>query len=133
MRYAAGTTPAFGVTEAERCRVLGQCMDANTLQVLFALTEAIWRLQQQSKASGAHCFVSLESVKQNCQLLDTIRTSHQPFRMQEATCMAAAAKEQATAPSRGSGDVWDDAAVLQYLQTGRLPSACTPALLRRIQ
>jgi site-specific DNA-cytosine methylase len=133
MGYMAGTTAAFGVTEAERCKVLGQCMDANTLQVLFALSEAIWNLTPRSSAATTRFFVSMEPVKQNCQLLSSISHDHQPYAQQQAVCMAAAAEEQAAVPSRGSGDVWEDPVVMQYLQTGELPHACARADFRRIQ
>eukprot|EP00775_Hariotina_reticulata_P003516 gene3516-biopygen5211 len=133
MGYAAGTTAAFGVTEAERCRTLGQCMDANALQVLFALTEAIWQSTTQPCATPHQSFVSFEPVKQNCQLLDALSESHQSLSSLEAVCNAAAAQEQATAPARGAGDVWEDPAVLQFLQTGELPRDSAPAAIRRIQ
>jgi len=74
MGYTAGTTAAHGVTEAQRCSVLGQCMDANALQVLFALAEAIWSLSAQPETSAKQSFISLEPVKQNCQLLDLVST-----------------------------------------------------------
>eukprot|EP00775_Hariotina_reticulata_P002868 gene2868-biopygen4480 len=133
MGYAAGTTAAFGVTEAERCRTLGQCMDANALQVLFALTEAIWQSTAQPCTTSHQGFVSLEPVKQNCQLLDALSVSHQSLSSLEAVCNAAAAQEQATTPVRGAGDVWEDPAVLQFLQTGELPRDSAPAAIRRIQ
>jgi hypothetical protein len=132
MGYKVGSTAAWQVTERERCKALGQSMDANALQVLFTTAAAHWMLTRQPDAVDAHIFVSNETVKLNCQLLDTI-TQHQPFSLQKMTCMTAAAQEQAVATARGAGDVWLDAAVMQYLQQGELPFGASQAELGRIR
>jgi len=47
--YVPGDTAAAGVTEQERRKVLGQCMDANTTRALFGICEA-WRDVQEREA-----------------------------------------------------------------------------------
>lgn len=44
--YTSGDTAAEGVTELQRCQLLGRCMDANCMQALFAIAEA-WHLYMQ--------------------------------------------------------------------------------------
>ena len=39
--YITGATAAPGITERQRCTVLGRCIDANALQVLLALTRPV--------------------------------------------------------------------------------------------
>jgi hypothetical protein len=100
MGYEVGSTAAWQVTERERCKALGQSMDANALQVLFTTAAAhCGMLTRQPDAMDAHIFVSNETVKLNCQLLDTI-TRHQPFSLQKMTCMTAAAQSRASCSHR---------------------------------
>jgi hypothetical protein len=40
--YLPGSTAAQGLTDGQRCSALGQCMDANTLQALMAVSKAVW-------------------------------------------------------------------------------------------
>jgi hypothetical protein len=42
--YLPGSTAAAGLTQAQRCALLGESMDANTLQVLMAIGKA-WSLR----------------------------------------------------------------------------------------
>lgn len=49
--YLPGSTAAEGVSELQRRRVLGQCIDGNTAQALMAISKAWWLRQGQSAMS----------------------------------------------------------------------------------
>jgi hypothetical protein len=55
--YVANDTAAEGVTELERCQVLGKCMDANVMQALFGICEA-WRDLELHAAESKGLFES---------------------------------------------------------------------------
>eukprot|EP00775_Hariotina_reticulata_P015035 gene15035-biopygen706 len=51
MGYLPGTTAAEGVSEEDRCKAIGQGMDANSLQLILATTEAYWTVSMHM----SHC------------------------------------------------------------------------------
>eukprot|EP00775_Hariotina_reticulata_P015101 gene15101-biopygen1273 len=133
MGYLPGTTTAEGVSEEDRCKAIGQGMDANSLQLILATTEAYWLLGRKEATSSAKAvFVALEPIKQHCQMLETI-TTHQPCSMQRAVCMAAASEELVGASGKAAGDVWQDQNVMELLRTGKLAQEVENQELRRAQ
>eukprot|EP00775_Hariotina_reticulata_P000616 gene616-biopygen1270 len=133
MGYLPGSTAAEGVSEEERCRAIGQGMDANSLQLILATTEAYWLVNRRDAArAGKAVFVALEPIKQQCQMLE-ILTVQQPFSTQRAICMAAAGEELAGTGGKASGDVWKDQTVLDLLNTGKTAQPVDATELRRAQ
>eukprot|EP00775_Hariotina_reticulata_P001887 gene1887-biopygen3371 len=133
MGYLPGSTAAEGVSEEERCRAIGQGMDANSLQLILATTEAYWLVNRRDAArAGKAVFVALEPIKQQCQMLE-ILTVQQPFSTQRAICMAAAGEELAGTGGKASGDVWKDQTVLDLLNTGKTAQPVDATELRRAE
>lgn len=136
MGYLPDSTAAEGVTQQQRCVVLGQSMDANALQAILAISHAWWLQQPASVAAtgqtsfcGMACFH--DPIKQNCNLHDQL-TSHMPLSTQFAVGMAAEFQEQTARSSHSSGDVWTDASVIQYLKDGSMPAEADAAEKQRI-
>jgi len=99
--YPTGSTAAPGVSELQRRRVLGECMDSHCMQALYAITSAWWRaLHPQHPA---------------------VSESHISYTTQCETLYAAAAQEQLNCSSASNTDIWLDTAALQLLQQGVFP------------
>jgi hypothetical protein len=108
-------------------------MDANSLQLILATTEAYWLLNRQDAArSSKAVFVALEPIKQQCLMMDAL-TVHQPFSMQRAVCMAAAGEELTGAAGKAAGDVWKDQTVLDLLSRGKPAQHVEASELERAQ
>eukprot|EP00775_Hariotina_reticulata_P006347 gene6347-biopygen8143 len=133
--YLPGSTAAAGVSEQQRCSALGQSMDANALQVLLSVAHVAWIQGVSAPVSFTETdqvFIATDPAMQQQVLLDTV-CLHQPFSMQQAVCLVAETQEKSDSPSKGHGDVWLDAPVLQFLRSGALPLSASQAEKGRIQ
>ncbi len=113
--YLPGSTAAEGVTEQQRRKALGQCIDANALQAIIATSKAWWfRSAQTSPAAAAvSCANSSSTAVQ--------QSEDQPYSISLACALAAETQDKEAAPAAGAADIWQDAAALQVLQSGVLP------------
>jgi site-specific DNA-cytosine methylase len=136
--YLPGSTAAAGVTEAQRRHILGQCIDANVLQVFMATAKALWnRTFLVTDNSSLHCLLTQEGKAPADSKEGSQAKGHSPKRGSEATttnnnthtftttCALAAAADLQEEAQRGSQkevDIWSDQPVMQYLRTGELPA-----------
>lgn len=129
MGYAPDTTAAPGVSEAQRCLILGRCIDMHTLSHVFALAAAVQRARAWRHPPAMRLLTSAAEP----------RTPPQPAASCGiASAMAGLAVESDLAVSsppaeeqpQAEGDarqpdVWQDRAVLAYLQQQSMPLGLT--------
>ena len=145
------STAAEGISEAQRRQVLGQCIDANALQVLMAATRALWyRTFLVADTSALHCLLATsteggacsEAREQTptanphyreCEVENTQRHVCKPLSFACALAAAADLQEKAQRGSRQEGDIWSDQPVMQYLKTGQLPAQLDSKQRVRVQ
>eukprot|EP00775_Hariotina_reticulata_P009673 gene9673-biopygen11573 len=129
--YEPGSTAAAGVSEQQRRSALGQCIDANALQVLMAICQAWWFDDRSFDlpACGAAASVAAALVVDDSSVSDHAFMSYPALHV---NCIAATAQGALTAGS-GSGEIWTDHSVLTALQQGVQPSDATPAERKRVQ
>jgi len=130
--YQPDSTAAAGVTEQQRRSALGQCMDANALQVLMAVSQAWWFASKQwqvpATCSGQlHAAAVISGLEGS--LADSIVAG---YPLQRVNCLAAAAQE-ALAAGTGDGEIWSDQPVLTVLQQGSLPADLSMSERKRVQ
>jgi hypothetical protein len=143
MGYVAGDTAAAEISELDRKRVLGRCMDANTMQALFGICEA-WQEAAEREAVSNGQFsrpvVATAFMQQGVQCNATLQDAHLGS-TGVASCLAASGNTtgpqdvQATQlqeaqrdlqeddwlPAGGGKDPWEDQSLLQWLQSGNMP------------
>jgi transposase InsO family protein len=130
--YEPGSTAAVGVSEQQRRSALGQCIDANALQVLMAICQAWW-FDEGSFALPADASVGSIAASAVVGADEVVGDCSRVFYTNlHVSCIAAAAQE-ALAAGTGSGEIWADHLVLTALQQGTLPSDATPAERKRVQ
>jgi transposase InsO family protein len=114
--YMPCSTATHGVTELERRKALGQCMDANALQVIMATSKAWWfRSAKTSHAALAHAAQT--------GVCNTIAAAkEQPFSVTLTCALVAELCDNATSPASGTSDIWKDEATLKVLQSGVFPA-----------
>jgi site-specific DNA-cytosine methylase len=121
--YPRDCTAAPGVSEQQRCRLLGESMDANTMHCLFAIAKSWAQVPQSTPAShsqAAHMPASSHADQQHAYV---------------AACMiayAAAAQDQLQGGSVSSSDIWQDAPAMHTLQHGTMPADVSAAERSRI-
>jgi site-specific DNA-cytosine methylase/transposase-like protein len=135
--YLPGSTAADGITEAQRRHILGQCIDANVLQVFMATAKALWhRMNLVSDNHTLHCLLTNEVTTCTDSKEGSREQGHSPREGSEAnvtsntqtftlTCALAAAADLQEEAQRGDQkevEIWSDQPVLQYLRTGMLPA-----------
>jgi hypothetical protein len=98
--YLPGSTAAEGLSDGDRCALLGQCIDANALHGIWAIAEAWWRLMRQQPAPAT----ATPTISSHVALA--------------AQCTAAAAQEVLTT-QQNSSDIWTDHPALSVLQSGQ--------------
>ena len=130
MGYQAGTTAAAGVTDRQRCELLGQAMDLNALFTVFQLAATLHQhglaevaavARKPALAAARVAFVDHGRPEAATAEGDRERDSCRP-----SCLLAAYVGQQPT-------DVWEDAATILYLQDNTLPAAAPEArrVLRR--
>jgi hypothetical protein len=146
--YLPGSTAAEGITEEQRRQVLGQCLDANTLQVVMAATKALWlNTFLTADAPALHC---LASITGGAGLIGGSTPGSQPQQVDSTQaqdgdiespsfsyiCALAAAtslQEEAQSGTRQGNDIWSDQPSMQHLKTGELPAQLDNRERTRIQ
>lgn len=107
--YARDSTAAPGVSEQQRRRVLGECMDSNCLQVLYNIAQA-WASK------------GLQGPDQRAVVTQTTAgTPERPTTLQYSyvcACSAAAAAQDTLHNTKANTDIWHDANALHLLQEG---------------
>ena len=147
--YLPGSTAAEGVSEAQRCKVLGQCIDANSLQVLMATAKAWWHrehtmtdtatmeclLTQQNSTTSQpqRQYVHIYSEAPNGQEPECSNNETLCYSFSCALVAAANLQEEAQRGDQQSVDIWSDQPVMQYLKTGQLPAQLDGKQRGRIQ
>lgn len=117
--YPRDSTAAPSVTEQQRCKLLGECMDANVMQCLYAIATAWGNKPSNQQASTA--------AKQPAQ------TAEQSYTTACTVAFAAAAQEKLQGATKSaSTDIWHDKSTLHMLQHGTLPEGTTAAERSRI-
>lgn len=126
MGYSQGTTAAPSVSEQQRRAMMGNCMDANTLQAIYAIAAAWYRQQHWSKTPVQ---VSIQVAEQStpspsadqqgiaacltsgCSLLEDAQLNVAQIVF---TSLAEVSDQQAA--DRAVTDVWEDKQLLYYLR-----------------
>lgn len=129
--YLPGSTAAEGLSERSRCALLGQCMDANTLLGIWAISLAWWQhtctapsisstgtAAAQGCSSPASAMVSAAAVPTLTALL-----------AQQTACAA----QEALAAGGESSEVWTDHPTLDALRSGQLGANLSSKQRYRIQ
>lgn len=139
---AAGDTAAAGVTEQQRRTALGNCMDANTLQTLFAVAAALQRYHAQSTTAAlVQVVVTTPSPAASpgdpswCHALSAADIDNQPARYMQgllAAVAAAEASEERAGSKPGSADIWRDAPTMTFVQVRQLPEGMPATERRRV-
>jgi site-specific DNA-cytosine methylase len=117
--YLPGSTATEVVTELERRKALGQCMDADSLQVIMAVAKAWWfrsakttpLAAQQANISNAAAAAVVDQPVQA-----------QPFSITLTCALTAEIEDNSASPAAASPDIWKDQAVLHLLQSGVMPA-----------
>ncbi|MGB8816241.1 MAG: reverse transcriptase domain-containing protein [Minisyncoccia bacterium] len=126
--YRTGTTAAPGVTDAQRHRITGGCMDANTLKAILAISMYLDRHQARAPCTAtASCAAATCNSCGAGQLPVPFNASMEGWAQEY---MLAAATSAADA---GAGEIWEDQAALQYLQHRIMPTGVSDAEKRRLQ
>ena len=157
MGYASGSTAAPGVTHAVRRAVMGRCMDANTLQCIYAIAAAWYRTEHWVKRAGqlVISIASSHAVPQagsgergreregvglaHCLAVACSSSTGSVGRLAEKeVVLAAAADAEEKALSQNStravsGDVWEDKQLLHFLRERKFMSGTTEEERRRIR
>lgn len=127
--YSPGSTTAEGLTDGERCSALGQCMDANTIQAVMAISSAWWQRSSGAKPGMLTAAAALASAPQHqlatgrCCCAGHLRLN---YTLQHAVYTAAAAQEALAAGTSGSSEIWLDQPALTALQQGQPPAGLRP-------
>eukprot|EP00775_Hariotina_reticulata_P005639 gene5639-biopygen7440 len=130
--YEPGSTAADGVSEQQRRSALGQCMDANALQVLMAISQAWW-FDDGSFALPAG--VSNGSIAASAVVGsdEVVGEGSGVYYTSLHVGSIAAAAQEALAAGSGNGEIWADHPVLTALQQGTHPPDANPAVRKRVQ
>jgi hypothetical protein len=123
--YPRDSTAAPGVTEQQRRRALGECMDSHCMQCVYAIAHAWW----QTKLPAPAPLPQNEATFSAAALLANEPAN--PHSVDCMLCIAAAAQERLQAPA-ASSDIWCDAPALHRLQAGTFPADLTAAERGRI-
>ena len=122
--YVAGATAAPGVSDLVRHQVTGRCMDANTVMAILALSQAVQPSSAAAMqggclaASAAECTAAAGSSGFSVSGSNGQGGSpgfdgnYRDFLGLQASAAVAEQQEE-----RGK-DIWEDAAAMQFLQTG---------------
>eukprot|EP00775_Hariotina_reticulata_P015084 gene15084-biopygen1096 len=129
--YLPGSTAAEGVTEQQRCAVLGQCIDANTLQCIMAISAAWWFSFSSHQAASAAAAAT--KVAAAAQLSDGSSINIPSYSDLCDMFVAAAAQETILAGEAGSKEIWTDHPALSALQQQQIPSDLSHAQRTRVQ
>eukprot|EP00775_Hariotina_reticulata_P013865 gene13865-biopygen15796 len=130
--YEPGSTAADGVSEQQRRSALGQCMDANALQVLMAISQAWW-FDDGSFALPAG--VSNRSIAASAVVGsdEVVGEGSGVYYTSLHVGSIAAAAQEALAAGSGNGEIWADHPVLTALQQGTHPPDANPSERKRVQ
>ena len=142
--YLPGSTAAEGVSQQQRQQVLGQCIDANVLQGIMAISMAWWfgyEGMQPPPALVAAAAVQFQSLSLQPAAIETsssssLRSSEPPFPSYSTLHnqhFAAAAQDAIAAGTAGSSEIWTDHPALTALQHGQLPAGLSHAERTRVQ
>lgn len=134
--YLPGSTAAEGLSDRDRCALLGQCIDANALQGIFAIYSAWHDLTAGNS--------SLQQLRSSTQLQQhstpAAAGQHQPQQQApphshavQQLLFAAAAAQEALATAGNSSEVWLDHPTLQALQQGQFPTNISSKERDRVQ
>ena len=132
--YPRDCTAAPGVTEQQRCRLLGECMDANTMHCLYAIAQA----NHSRAANTAHLDAASSTaagVGRHPTRPVNQRNDQTDMQTYSAACMvayAAAAQDRLQTGQQASTDIWQDQPALHLLQHGAVPAGLTAAERSRI-
>eukprot|EP00775_Hariotina_reticulata_P009856 gene9856-biopygen11780 len=129
--YLPGSTAAEGVTEQQRCAVLGQCIDANTLQCIMAISAAWWFSFSSHQAASTAAAATI--VAAATQLPDSSSINIPSYSDLCDMFVAAAAQETILAGEAGSKEIWTDHPALSALQQQQIPSDLSHAQRTRVQ
>jgi hypothetical protein len=121
--YPRDSTAAPGVSEQQRCKLLGECMDANAMQCIYAIAAAWGNEPSNQQAS---CTTSNAAQ----QPLNTAHTQ-QSYAAACTVAFAATAQEKAQGTATTS-DIWHDKPAMYMLQHGTMPEGVTAAERSRI-
>lgn len=128
--YLPGSTAVASLSDRQRCEVLGQCIDANALQGLFALCRA-WRLAQAASPSHQCASTTTQAIGV---MPSSQHRANQPtaYSRMHAVYTAAAAQEVLSA-QRSSSEVWLDHPTLTALQQGEPSSSLSSSERYRVR
>lgn len=111
--YPRDSTAALGVTEQQRRKALGECMDSHCMQCMFAITNAWWRLEHSTQKASAE-------------------SEPTTFTATCACSFNAAAQEKLQNGTTNSTDIWEDTAAMHLLRTGSYLDGTSAAETSRI-
>ena len=120
--YRPNTTACPGITQRERCIILGRCMDANCLQGILAITHAVYR----HRRSPAY------TITANNRQYGTGNTWVTPAQTVEELENLYIMNITAQEPSEPL-DIWQDQSTLNYILNGTMPPHTTDTERVRIQ
>jgi hypothetical protein len=123
--YPRDSTAAPGVSEQQRCKLLGECMDANVMQCIYAIASAWSNELSNQQASSSSSTAAQPS--------DSASQPQQSYTAACTAAFAAAAQEQLQGTAKAaSSDIWHDKPALYMLQHGSMPDGITAAERSRI-
>jgi hypothetical protein len=112
--YLPGSTAAAGLTDRQRCAVLGQCIDANCLLGVWAISAAWWDRSQRPQPAAS-------SSSSCCAHPSPAAVPSDTAFLAQYTTMAA---QEALAAGGGASEIWTDHPALDTLR----PDRPTPTL-----
>jgi hypothetical protein len=136
--YNMGDTQAPGVTEQQRCTVLGRCIDANVLQSVVAVAAAWYRkLHWGQEPVGMVIDSTSGWVHFQDEAVAALAVDHggeaapvEPTLEQYLVALAAAAATESQ--EKGLPDIWKDQHTLTYLKEQRYSPDWSPAVKDRV-
>ena len=121
MGYTSGATDAPGLTNVQRCQLLGQAMDLRSLVSLWIVGNVMCKRHVAAGEDALHPLAK-----------DAAATASLPYApVNFVRHMTSLQAFPAVAPTDDLGDIWEDQATMAYLQNGILPS--NPAELNRVR
>ena len=107
MGYAPSTTAAPGISDRERCEILGQAMDINALCSIWALASAFATPENQADMHS-HALHNQQVLAVRCK-----DSKPNPFPVEQVALTMVQGRPT---------DVWEDLPVMTYLRTGQVPN-----------
>jgi len=116
--YLPNSTVAAGLTDRDRCALLGQCIDANALLGLWALSHAWWQRHLAGSNSAGCCSSEQQQPPSFAALLGQL---------------SAAAAQDVLAAGSGSAEIWLDHPALSTLRSEQPSPQLTEAEQKRVR